>query len=145
MAFNDAETVKSLASLMDEYKLSEIEYGQGDMHIRLSRHAAPVMTASAPAAAPTPAQTQEAREESAVDEKNVVRSPMLGIVYTAPEQGAEPYVKVGDTISADQTLFLIEAMKTFNPVKAPRAGKVAKILITDRSAVEYDDALLILE
>lgn len=82
MAFNDAETVKSLASLMDEYKLSEIEYGQGDMHIRLSRHAAPVMTACAPAAAvsPAPAQTQETREESAVDEKNVVRSPMLGIV-----------------------------------------------------------------
>lgn len=145
MAFNDAETVKSLASLMDEYKLSEIEYGQGDMHIRLSRHAAPVMTASAPAAVPTPAQTQEAREESAVDEKNVVRSPMLGIVYTAPEPDAEPYVKVGDTVAADQTLFLIEAMKTFNPVKATRAGKVAKILVTDRSAVEYDDALLILE
>ena len=97
MAFNDAETVKSLASLMDEYKLSEIEYGQGDMHIRLSRHAAPVMTACAPAAAPTPAQTQEAREESAVDEKNVVRSPMLGIVYTAPEPDAEPYVKVGES------------------------------------------------
>lgn len=145
MAFNDAETVKSLASLMDEYKLSEIEYGQGDMHIRLSRHAAPVRTACAPAAAPTPAQTQEAREESAVDEKNVVRSPMLGIVYTAPEPDAEPYVKVGDTVAADQTLFLIEAMKTFNPVKATRAGKVAKILVTDRSAVEYDDALLILE
>lgn len=147
MAFNDAETVKSLASLMDEYKLSEIEYGQGDMHIRLSRHAAPVMTACAPVAAvsPAPAQTQEAREESAVDEKNVVRSPMLGIVYTAPEPDAEPYVKVGDTVAADQTLFLIEAMKTFNPVKATRAGKVAKILVTDRSAVEYDDALLILE
>lgn len=147
MAFNDAETVKSLASLMDEYKLSEIEYGQGDMHIRLSRHVAPVMTACAPVAAavPTPAQTQEAREESAVDEKNVVRSPMLGIVYTAPEPDAEPYVKVGDTVAADQTLFLIEAMKTFNPVKATRAGKVAKILVTDRSAVEYDDALLILE
>ncbi len=148
MAFNDAETVKSLASLMDEYKLSEIEYGQGDMHIRLSRHVAPVMTACAPVAAavsPAPAQTQEAREESAVDEKNVVRSPMLGIVYTAPEPDAEPYVKVGDTVAADQTLFLIEAMKTFNPVKATRAGKVAKILVTDRSAVEYDDALLILE
>lgn len=148
MAFNDAETVKSLASLMDEYKLSEIEYGQGDMHIRLSRGVAPVMTACAPVAAavsPAPAQTQEAREESAVDEKNVVRSPMLGIVYTAPEPDAEPYVKVGDTVAADQTLFLIEAMKTFNPVKATRAGKVAKILVTDRSAVEYDDALLILE
>lgn len=147
MAFNDAETVKSLASLMDEYKLSEIEYGSGDMHIRLSRGVAPVMTACAPAAAVSsaPAQAAEALQEPAVDEKNVVRSPMLGIVYTAPEPDAEPYVKVGDTVAADQTLFLIEAMKTFNPVKATRAGKVAKILVTDRSAVEYDDALLILE
>ena len=70
---------------------------------------------------------------------------MVGVVYTAPEPNAAPYVSVGDTVSADQTLFLVEAMKTFNPVKAPRSGKVVQILVSDHSPVEYDQPLLILE
>lgn len=149
MSFNDKETVKSLAQLMDELKLSEIEYGKGDMHVRLSRAANgvcfPAHSANETATQPQNVSVPQTKETADEDEKNIVRSPMLGIVYIAPEPDAEPYVKVGDTVAADQTLFLIEAMKTFNPVKAPRAGKVASILVTDRCAVEYDDALLVLE
>ena len=70
---------------------------------------------------------------------------MVGTAYTAPEPGAEPFVSIGDTVSAGQTLLLIEAMKTFNPVRAPKAGRVAQILISDATPVEYGEPLIILE
>ena len=107
---------------------------------------APVI-ASAPAgvAPATPSSVAQNVQPEAEMKGEAIKSPMVGVVYTAPEPNAAPYVSVGDTVSADQTLFLVEAMKTFNPVKAPRSGKVVRILVTDRSPVEYDQPLLILE
>lgn len=157
-AKNSYETnlVKDLAKLINEHNLAEIEYDTDGLRLRLTRTvapaavsvAAPVVAAPAPAvAAPAPAAPAAAAADDADYSKHpgAVKSPMVGVIYTAPEPGAAPYVNVGDTVSADQTLFLIEAMKTFNPVKAPKAGKVVKILISDRNPVEYDEPLLILE
>jgi len=138
----DKKTIEEFAKLMDELSLTEIEYGKGDWHIRLSRAARPAVAApekTDQASAQTPA------VDKSVDDKNVVKSPMLGVVYASPDPDSPPYVKIGDTVAEDQTLFLIEAMKTFNPVKAPRAGKVVDILVKDRHAVEFDEPLLILE
>lgn len=157
-AKNSYETnlVKDLAKLINEHNLAEIEYDTDGLRLRLTRTvaptavsvAAPVMAAPAPVAAPaaTPAAAPAAADNDDYSKHpGAVKSPMVGVIYTAPEPGAAPYVNVGDTVSADQTLFLIEAMKTFNPVKAPKAGKVVKILVSDRNPVEYDEPLLILE
>ena len=158
-AKNSYETnlVKDLAKLINEHNLAEIEYDTDGLRLRLTRTvapaavsvAAPVVAAPAPAvAAPAPAAPAAAAASDDVDyskHPGAVKAPMVGVIYTAPEPGAAPYVNVGDTVSADQTLFLIEAMKTFNPVKAPKAGKVVKILVSDRNPVEYDEPLLILE
>lgn len=157
-AKNSYETnlVKDLAKLINEHNLAEIEYDTDGLRLRLTRTvapaavsvAAPVVATPAPAvAAPAPAAPAAAAADDADYSKHpgAVKSPMVGVIYTAPEPGAAPYVNVGDTVSADQTLFLIEAMKTFNPVKAPKAGKVVKILVSDRNPVEYDEPLLILE
>ncbi len=150
----DTTLVKDLAKLINEHELAEIEYDTEGLRLRVTRvpagnfvSAAPVAAvAAAPAATPAPAApaAPSAQPEPQI-KGEPVKSPMVGVVYTAPEPNAAPYVSVGDTVSADQTLFLVEAMKTFNPVKAPRSGKVVQILVTDRSPVEYDQPLLILE
>mgnify|MGYP005970713009 FL=1 len=150
----DTTLVEDLAKLINEHELAEIEYDTEGLRLRVTRvpsagfmAAAPV-AAAVPAAAPAPAAPASAQQNVQAEAEikgDAVKSPMVGVVYTAPEPNAAPYVSVGDTVSADQTLFLVEAMKTFNPVKAPRSGKVVRILVTDRSPVEYDQPLLILE
>ncbi len=150
----DTTLVEDLAKLINEHELAEIEYDTEGLRLRVTRvpatgfmAAAPV-AAAVPAAAPAPAAAAPAQQNVQAEAEikgDTVKSPMVGVVYTAPEPNAAPYVSVGDTVSADQTLFLVEAMKTFNPVKAPRSGKVVRILVTDRSPVEYDQPLLILE
>ena len=72
-------------------------------------------------------------------------APMVGTVYLSPEPGAPPFVNPGETVTEGQTLLLIEAMKTFNPVRAPSAGRVARVLVADGSPVEYGEGLVILE
>lgn len=150
----DTTLVEDLAKLINEHELAEIEYDTEGLRLRVTRvpaagfmAAAPV-AAAVPAAAPASAAAAPAQQNVQAEAEikgDAVKSPMVGVVYTAPEPNAAPYVSVGDTVSADQTLFLVEAMKTFNPVKAPRSGKVVRILVTDRSPVEYDQPLLILE
>ena len=70
---------------------------------------------------------------------------MVGTAYLAPEPGKANFVSVGDKVTAGQTLLIIEAMKTFNPIKAPRAGTVAQILIDNAQPVEFDQPLMIVE
>ena len=70
---------------------------------------------------------------------------MVGVVYLSPEPGAPPFVTVGQAVVAGQTLLLIEAMKTFNQIKATKAGIVARILVSNSAPVEYGEALMILE
>lgn len=138
----DKKIIKEFADLMDELSLTEIEYGKADWHIRLSRAKSNDTPTIAPVVHNEPVKQKIAEM---LDDKNIIRSPMLGVVYTAPDPDSEPYIQIGDYVTEDQTLFLIEAMKTFNPVKSPRAGKVVDILIQDRNAVEFDQPLLILE
>ncbi|MBR1777056.1 MAG: acetyl-CoA carboxylase biotin carboxyl carrier protein [Alphaproteobacteria bacterium] len=152
----DTTLVEDLAKLLNEHELAEIEYDTEGLRLRVTRVPSqgfmppppPVFAAQVPAqttvSAAVPAAPAAEKPEAEV-KGEAVKSPMVGVVYTAPEPNAAPYVSVGDTVSADQTLFLVEAMKTFNPVKAPRSGKVVQILVSDRSPVEYDQPLLILE
>ena len=143
----DRDLVRELAGLLEETGLSEIEYGRDGWHIRVARGGvATVATAFAP---PSPTQGSEAASaaEGTIDASHpgVVTSPMVGVVYTAPEDGAASFVKVGDQVSSGQTLLLIEAMKVFNPIIAPRDGRVGRILVNTGTPVEYGEPLLIIE
>ena len=102
--------------------------------------------ASAPASAPAAAEAAPSSSaETAKAHPGAVTSPMVGTVYVAPEPGAAPFIKEGDAVKEGQTLLLIEAMKTMNPIRAPRAGKVAQIFATNAAPVEYGEVLLIIE
>ena len=142
----DSDLIRRLAELLDETGLSEIEVGEGEHRVRVVRAvagAAPATANPAPATADAPATQATADADAA--HPGAVTSPMVGTVYTAPEPGAAPYVKVGDTVSKGQPLFVIEAMKVMNPIRAPRAGTVTRVLVQNRDPVEYGDVLLILE
>ncbi len=146
----DDDLVRQLAKLLDETGLTEIEFGEGKWHLRVSKSmtaAATIVPAAAAAAAAVAASERSASiaADEAAHHPGAVTSPMVGTVYIAPEPGTAPFVKAGDTVSEGQTLLLIEAMKTLNPIRAPRAGKVSQIFITNAAPVEYGEVLLILE
>ncbi len=143
----DGDLIRKLSALLDETGLTEIEYADGERRIRVSKtgNVVAVAPTAAPVAAGEVAPSQVEEPVSLADHPGAVNAPMVGTAYTAPEPGAEPFVSIGDTVSAGQTLLLIEAMKTFNPVRAPKAGRVAQILISDATPVEYGEPLIILE
>jgi acetyl-CoA carboxylase biotin carboxyl carrier protein len=144
----DAAAVRELAELLTETGLTEIEVEQGGMRLRVARQAAAVVSHVPVAAAPAPA---EARHEAPAAQPKregpppgAVASPMVGTVYTSPQPGAAPFVKVGDQIKEGDTLLIVEAMKTMNPIAAPRAGTVTEICVADSQPVEFGQTLLII-
>ena len=144
----DTEFIRKLAKLLDETNLGEIEMAEGDRKIRVARPA--VAAAAAPAAAPTaaaptPAAAAPAAAADAAKNPGAVKSPMVGTAYLLPEPGKPPFVHVGDKVVAGQTLLIIEAMKTFNPIKAPKAGVLKQILIDNAQPVEFGEPLMIVE
>ncbi|MCR6632388.1 MAG: biotin/lipoyl-binding protein [Magnetospirillum sp.] len=143
----DSELVRSLAHLLDETNLTEIEYDTGSIRIRVARQGVPVTVQHAPAAAiaAAPVAQPAAAADDAASHPGAVTSPMVGVTYMAPEPGAAKFIEVGQTVSEGQTLMLIEAMKTFNPIRAPRGGKITRILVTDGQPVEFGEPLAIIE
>ena len=150
----DSKLIKELADLLDKSSLTEIELEADGMRIRVARQGAtqmvtsqqtiaqPAPAAPAPAADVTPAPAASANPAS---NPGAVKSPMVGTAYLAPEPGAKDFVTIGSTVKQGQTLLIIEAMKTMNPITAPRAGKVTKIIVTNEQPVEFDEVLLIIE
>jgi acetyl-CoA carboxylase biotin carboxyl carrier protein len=144
----DSALVRKLGELLDETGLTEIEFEEEGRRIRVARSPAPVAAgpaAPAPAAPAPPASSGAETAKPAGPSPGAVTAPMVGVVYLSPDPGTPPFVKPGDTVNEGQTLLLIEAMKTFNPVRAPRAGRVAKILVADKTPVEFGEELVILE
>ena len=144
----DEELVKNLTRLLEENNLTEIEYGRDGWHIRVGRGGGVTVSESrrgsldadtSPGAAPGP------DTSSAADNPNAVTSPMVGVVFTGPDSDSPPFVKPGDEITEGQTLLLIEAMKVFNPITAPKSGRVTEILVANGAPVEFGEPLLILE
>ncbi len=140
----DEDLIRRLSALLEETGLGEIEYAEGRTRIRVARGGGAVAI-PAPHGAPAADPAAEARVPARADIEGAVIAPMVGTVYVAPEPGAAPFVRPGDTVEEGQTLLLIEAMKTFNPIRAPRAGRVARILVGDAMPVEYGEALVVLE
>jgi acetyl-CoA carboxylase biotin carboxyl carrier protein len=147
----DPDLVRELAAVLNDSGLSEIEVEHGELRLRLARTltaAAPVhhLVAAAPVAhAPAPPPAAPSPAADAASHPGAVPSPMVGTAYLSAEPGAAPFIKVGDTVNAGQTIMVVEAMKTFNPIPAPRAGKVTAILVTDAQPVEYGEPLAIIE
>ena len=145
----DTAEIRALAQILADTGLTEIEIAEGETRIRVARAHPPVAsyTAAPPpvVAAAAPAAVTLAADIPADDHPGAVTSPMVGVVYLAPEPGQAAFVSVGQTVTAGQTLLLIEAMKTFNQIKAPRAGTVSRILVVTGAPVEFGEVLLVIE
>lgn len=154
----DPDLVRELANMIADTDLSEIEVEKGDLRIRVARAAPaamPVHVAAAPVAAPMPVvappPAAASVAEAAVAAKagaphpGAVLSPMVGTAYRRPSPEAKPFVEIGSKVQAGEKVLLIEAMKTFNEVVAPRAGTVTAIHVEDGTPVEYGEPLLVIE
>ena len=147
----DPKLVRELADILRETELSEIEVEHDDLRLRIARQltAAPaVQTVSVPAAsaaAPAPAQAAPAAAPAeAVEQAGTVKSPMVGTVYLKPNPDSANFVRVGDQVKQGDTILLVEAMKTFNPITADKAGTITDILVEDGQPVEFGEALFVL-
>jgi acetyl-CoA carboxylase biotin carboxyl carrier protein len=142
----DPEAIRLLAGILVDTGLTEIEIAEKDSRIRVVRAPAPVQAVAAPAlSAPADAAPKASAPADSVDHPGTVRSPMVGIAYLSSEPGVPPFVTPGQSVSVGQTLLLIEAMKTFNQIKAPKAGVVTRVLVASGVPVEYDEPLMIVE
>lgn len=158
--------IKELAQTIKDEDLAEIEFNhdikQSTVHIKVTKnkesshsapvfmhHQAPVQMMPAPQQAPVASAPVSNNETPAVADfskhPGAVLSPMVGVVYTSPNPDAENFVKIGDTVNEGDTVLLIEAMKVFNPVKAPKSGKVTQILVKSNDVIEYGEVLLVIE
>ena len=150
----DTRLVRKLADILTETNLSEIEVEHDGLKIRVAKTltAAPMpimaQAHAAPQLAPNPAAPVAAAAADAAPARaagDLVKSPMVGSVYLQPQPGADPFVKLGDTVTAGQTLMIIEAMKTMNPIPATKGGKLVEILVEDGQPVEFGEPLAVIE
>ena len=143
------EIIRTLAGILDETGLSEIEYESQGHRLRVSKGGMAQSVIAAPvAAAAEPAPAAPAAAVAATGDKppaGAINSPMVGTAYLAAEPGAPAFIKVGDMVTEGQTLLIIEAMKVMNELKSPRSGKVSQIMVSDGQPVEFGEPLLAIE
>ena len=143
----DKKIIKELSDYLDEFNLDEIEYSENNVKYKVSKSNKGVVreqivstdNKSKPSSAVFPVTAEN------INKANIIKSPMVGTAYLAPEPGAKPFVTVGANIKKGQTIIIIEAMKTMNHVPSTRDGVVKKILVTDGEAVEFDQDLILVE
>ena len=138
--FPDAELIRTLAALLTETGLTEIEYAIGDRRVRVARAPAgsPLLPGpGAPAVPPGAA--------GSIEHPGAVKAPMVGTAYLAPQPGAAPFVRLGDVVAEGQPLLIIEAMKVMNQIRAHRPGRLAQIVVADAQPVEYGAVLMLIE
>jgi acetyl-CoA carboxylase biotin carboxyl carrier protein len=162
----DLRKIKALIDLLDKSNLAELEIKEGEESVRLARHPAGQVFMSAPAQAPqhaphpgggdghrpqpTPAVAATATEAQVgkngkdVPDGHMVRSPMVGTFYASPNPDSPPFVKIGQTVKAGETLGIIEAMKMFNPIEAEVSGTVRAILVTAGQPIEFDEPMFVI-
>ena len=152
-ASTDTKLVRELAKILNDTGLSEIEMEMGSLKIRVAKGggqvvqavAAPAPVAAAPAPSqPVAAPAAKTEKKDASAHPGAAKSPMVGTVYTRPSPDANSFVKVGDKVKEGDTIVLIEAMKTFNPITATKSGKIEEILVEDAQPVEFGEVLFII-
>ena len=147
----DTDMVQTLAQLLSENDLSEIEVVDGERRIAVRRNIAaavapaPAAAAAAPAPAPAPAPAAPAAPENISDHPGVVPSPMVGTAYLSAEPGSKPFAAVGERVEAGATVLIIEAMKVMNQITAPHGGTVTRILVQNAEPVEFGQPLMVIE
>ncbi len=148
----DPAQIRELARILRDTDLSEIELVEKDSRIRVVRQVTvaapapvPAGVAAAPGASAAASPPAVAVPEAEPPHPGAVTSPMVGVVYLAPEPGSPPFVQLGARVAQGQTVLLIEAMKTFNQIKAPKAGTVTRILVENGAPVEYGEPLMVIE
>ena len=154
----DVEFIQSLAKLLNQNELTELEvsreYGETDkINVRVSKsgslqayQVATQQPSMAPAIAPMPQEESlDQNISDPVSHPGAVTSPMVGTVYMQAEQGAEPFISVGSSVSEGDTLLIVEAMKTMNQIPSPKSGTVKRIFVEDGAAVEFGSPLVVVE
>ena len=144
----DKKIIKELSDYLDEFNLTEIEYSENNVKYKVSKSSKgvvheQVISTGNQARSSSPASSPVAADN--INKANIIKSPMVGTAYLAPEPGAKPFVTVGANIKKGQTIIIIEAMKTMNHVPSTNDGVVKKILVTDGEAVEFDQDLILVE
>jgi len=143
----DKKIIKELSDYLDEFNLTEIEYSENNVKYKVSKSSKGVVreqiVSTDNQSKPSSAASSITSEN--INKVNIIKSPMVGTAYLAPEPGAKPFVTVGANIKKGQTIIIIEAMKTMNHVPSTKDGVVKKILVTDGEAVEFDQDLILVE
>ena len=138
----DPKPIKDLAKILDELNLTEVSYSDGDFSVTVARGAR-----LQPANNDISIQSNSEIPTNEDDYKNdprAVKSPMVGTVYLQPEPGANKFVNTGDSVKSGQTILIVEAMKTMNPIESTLQGKVIKILVENEQAVEFGQPLMLI-
>jgi len=143
----DKKIIRELSDYLDEFNLTEIEYSENNVKYKVSKSSKGVVreqiVSTDNQSKPSSAASSITSEN--INKVNIIKSPMVGTAYLAPEPGAKPFVTVGANIKEGQTIIIIEAMKTMNHVPSTKDGVVKKILVTDGEAVEFDQDLILVE
>jgi acetyl-CoA carboxylase biotin carboxyl carrier protein len=146
----DKKIIKELSDYLDEFNLTEIEYSENNVKYKVSKsskgvvHEQVISTGNQPRSSSSSSASSPVAADN-INKANIIKSPMVGTAYLAPEPGAKPFVTVGANIKKGQTIIIIEAMKTMNHVPSTKDGVVKKILVTDGEAVEFDQDLILVE
>ncbi|ELK5319752.1 acetyl-CoA carboxylase biotin carboxyl carrier protein [Vibrio vulnificus] len=153
----DIRKIKKLIELVEESGIAELEISEGEESVRISRHGqmmaapAPMHYAAAPVAQPAPvaaapvATAEAAPAAATVPAGHQVLSPMVGTFYRSPSPDAKAFIEVGQSVTAGQTLCIVEAMKMMNQIEADKSGVVTAILVEDGQPVEFDQPLVVIE
>ena len=141
----DSELVRQLAAVLDDTGLTEIEYELDGLRIRVARTARDTLVTAGPTTSLALNPNPPSAPMDPASNPGTVKAPMVGVAYLLPEPSAPPFVTIGDDVKVGQTVGLIEAMKTFNPVKSTKAGKVTSIIVENGAPVEYGEPLVIIE
>jgi len=142
----DIENIKILLNESKIENVSKFRIKKGEYEIEISSEK---LDKSIDVQAIKPQSVKESSEDKVeidtIKEENIVKSPMVGVAYLSADPNSNPYVKIGQHVKAGDILLLIEAMKTFNEIKAPKSGVIKKIVVLNSQPVEFGDHLIIFE
>ena len=141
----DKAPIKELSKLLEELNLTEISYKEGDFAVSVSRGSIQTITQSTSVQSKTKSDSKDQNELDYKNDPRAIKAPMVGTIYLQPEPGANKFVNEGDSIKSGQTLLIIEAMKTMNPIESNMQGKLIKVLVENEQAVEFGQPLMLIE